>query len=122
MDVDSVEESVGESETAEAGLRNQLLDYIASLNNVYIKSQQIGEPELSTAEKRSILEEILNRNICTFLSRFGQYLLPIHAPLFENHPDSQSYEVQFYLSKLKNNQYTPPTKVRHFNFFKQFFH
>lgn len=117
MDVDPVPENPEKSETTEPGLRDQLLDHLASLENVYIKSQQIGEPELSIAEKRSILEDILNRNICTFLSRFGQYLLPKHAQIFENHPDSQSYEVQFYLSKLKNNQYTPPTKVRPFYLF-----
>lgn len=115
MDVDQFLENPERSEKIEPGLQDQLLDYIANLENVYIKSQQIGEPELTIAEKRSLLEEILNRNICTFLSRFGQYLLPKHVQIFENHPDSQSYEVQFYLSKLKNNQYTPPSKVRQFN-------
>ena len=110
MDVD--EDGPAKVESAETDMRDDLLNHIASLDDVYIKSQQIGEPELSTSEKRVVLEEILNRNICTFLSRFGQYLLPKHVPIFENHPDSQSYEVQFYLSKLKNNQFTPATKVR----------
>ncbi|XP_065209394.1 coiled-coil domain-containing protein 97 [Planococcus citri] len=92
-------------------IRNQMLDYLANKTNVHFKSQQIGEPDLSFSEKRSIAENVLNQSHSTFLSRFGDNLLMEHLSCF-NDPGDESYEVQYYLNKLKSCKCKPLSEVQ----------
>lgn len=82
-------------------LRERIILHLSNCNDIYFKSQQIGDPELSVSEKRAILEDVLTQNRSTFLSRFGHRLLKEHLSFFNTPADIESYEVQFYLSKLK---------------------
>ena len=85
-------------------LRERIFSHLSDCQDVHFKSQQLGEPELSVSEKRSILEDVLNRNHGIFLSRFGHRLLPEHLSYFDSPSDKESYEVQFYLSRLKGRK------------------
>lgn len=103
-------------------LRDRILSHLISCDDVRFKSQQIGDPDLTIDEKKKILESVLDRSFSTFLSRFGHSLLPEHLEYFEKPNESESYEVQFYLEKLRRNRCKPVTKVRikkfgKFNFF-----
>lgn len=88
-------------------IREKMLDHIANKTDVHFKSQQLGEPDLSFSEKRSIAENVLNQSHSTFLSRFGNNLLMEHLPYFANSVDEESYEVQYYINKLKSCQCKP---------------
>lgn len=111
MNVDYEEDEVKNNNKNNVNLKESILDHIACLNNIYFKSQQIGEPELDFNEKRAIVQNILNRSHSTFLSRFGNYLLPEHLLYFENASDSNTYEIQYYVKKLKKCQCKPVSKV-----------
>lgn len=93
-------------------LRDHILSHLISCDDVHFKSQQIGDPELTMDEKKKILESVLDRSFSTFLSRFGHSLLPEHLEYFEKPNENESYEVQFYLDKLRKNNCKPVTKVR----------
>ena len=96
--------SIADEQENVTDLRDCILSYLSDRDDIHFKSQQIGEPELSISEKRAILEEVLNRNRSTFLSRFGHHLLAEQLPYFDTPDDRQSYEIQFYLSKFRGKK------------------
>lgn len=87
-------------------LRNEILDHISANKEIHFKSQQIGDPELTTNEKRNIAESILNNSISLFLSRFGQYLTYEQMKYFKNCPQGDEYTVKFYLDQQKAQKLT----------------
>nr|CAD7405312.1 unnamed protein product [Timema cristinae] len=79
-----------------------MLNYLAKREDVYFKSQQIGEPELTFVQKRKIAEDLLSRNSGQFLARFGQFLELQHLKCFDiTNEDGVDYEVQYYLKQLQ---------------------
>lgn len=65
-------------------VKNAILDHLTKNSKIIFKSQQIDDPELTTEEKISIAENILNESHEKFLYRFGKYLQIEHLPYFEN--------------------------------------
>lgn len=94
----------------EADLRNEILDHISANTEAHFKSQQIGEPELTVTEKRSIAENLLNKSASLFLSRFGQYLTYEHFEFFKNCPEEDQYVVSHYL-KQHEKKYSRENQV-----------
>lgn len=84
--------------------RDKMLNHLANAEGVHFKSQQIGEPDLKYEEKRKIAETILDQSHSTFLSRFGNNLLVEHLIFFENPVAEESYEVNYYVNKLRSNK------------------
>ncbi|XP_046387635.1 coiled-coil domain-containing protein 97 [Ischnura elegans] len=100
--VHDVTDEMGCEETSVASgqqdiLLNDLLDSLAG-SSAHFKSQQIGDPELTFHQKRSIADELLKRNPGQFLSRFGTNIKVSHLEYFS--PMKGDYEVDFYLKKL----------------------
>ncbi|KAI5711155.1 hypothetical protein M8J75_014631 [Diaphorina citri] len=81
----------------QADLRNEILDHISTNTEAHFKSQQIGDPELTVTEKRTIAENILNKGVGLFLSRFGQYLSYEQLEFFQDSPEEDQYIVTHYL-------------------------
>ncbi|KAG8228181.1 hypothetical protein J437_LFUL014416 [Ladona fulva] len=79
-------------------LEGELLNFLAGTNALF-KSQQIGDPELTFAQKRSIAAELLRKSPSQFLSRFGTKIKPEHLKYFV--PMRDDYEVDFYFRKLQ---------------------
>lgn len=92
-------------------IRERMLDHLASKTDIYFKSQQLGEPDLSFLEKRAVAEKVLNQSQSTFLSRFGNNILVEHLVFFANPNDEESYEVQYYVNKLRSNECKTITEV-----------
>ncbi|XP_014275521.1 coiled-coil domain-containing protein 97 [Halyomorpha halys] len=82
-------------------LRYNMLDHLSQNTEVYFKSQQINDPDLTISEKRLIAESILDKNPGCFLSRFGKYLMEKHLEYFA-HLAPNNYEVNYYLQDLQS--------------------
>jgi hypothetical protein len=70
-------------------------------SDAHFKHQQLGESDLTTAEKLQIAEDQLNKGDKTFLQRFWQYLYPEDLDYFSK--SKNDYEVKFYLEEIKKN-------------------
>lgn len=103
--------STPDQNQCDLNLRDRILSHLASCDDIHFKSQQIGDPELSSDEKKCILVSVLDRSHGTFLSRFGHRLLPEHLEYFDEPADQKSYEVEFYLNKLKRTKCKPVSHV-----------
>jgi len=76
-----------------------MLERIAE-SDAAVKSQQIGEKDLSFREKVDFLKEMYNKNKRTFIYKFGKYLQLEDLILFQ---DSDNYELEFYVEKLRKS-------------------
>lgn len=106
-----VDEPISNTSTADLNdLKSNMLDHLSQNNEVYFKSQQINDPDLTVAEKRQIAESILDKNPGCFLSRFGKFLQERHLEYFSQlAPDN--YEVNYYLQDLKSKFLRTNSKV-----------
>ncbi|CAG0897264.1 unnamed protein product [Darwinula stevensoni] len=68
-------------------VRERMLDCI-SQTDAFFRSQQRGEPDLRCEEKRSIASNLLDKNLVTFLLRYGDFLQAEHLEYFESHPEN----------------------------------
>lgn len=62
----------------------KMLECLAKNENIYFKSQQRGEDDLSLSEKILIASELLGKSKILFLMRFGRFLESHHLDFFEN--------------------------------------
>lgn len=68
---------------SEADLISEILHH----DDVFLKSQQLNEPDLSYEEKVAFLREFLaQKKHSLFLARFGRYMSPAHLKYFEDQP------------------------------------
>lgn len=81
-------------------LCESLLNHVAANKLAHFKSQQVGEPELSTQQKRDIAKDLLIRNPEQFLARFGNHLEEEHLDYFSG-VKYDTYEIQFHLRQLR---------------------
>ncbi|XP_047119327.1 coiled-coil domain-containing protein 97 isoform X1 [Schistocerca piceifrons] len=81
-------------------LCENMLNHVAVNKLAHFKSQQVGEPELSTQQKRDIAKELLIRNPEQFLARFGNHLEEEHLDYFSG-VKFDTYEIQFHLKQLR---------------------
>lgn len=97
----------------QADLRNEILDHISTNTEAHFKSQQIGDPELTVTEKRTIAENILNKGVGLFLSRFGQYLSYEQLEFFQDSPEEDQYIVTHYLQlcRKQNSKLNEVSKI-----------
>lgn len=95
------------SETAqlpeEPADEEDILNCLIYNKDVYFKSQQIGEEELSINEKREIVSKIFSSCKSTFLCRFGKHLKEDHLEYFKQFltDENDGYAVGYYISDLK---------------------
>lgn len=82
-------------------IKNDMFATIISSKDVFYKSQQINDPELSDDGKTQILDDLLNRSRSLFLSRYGKYIKQEHLDFFDTSEDIVDYEVQHYLNEIK---------------------
>lgn len=82
-------------------LAEELLNHLANDTTAIFKSQQKGEPELTTREKRVIAEKLLERSHCSFLAKFGHHLKEEHLKYFIKDED---YETVYHVKRLQRYQ------------------
>ncbi|XP_063222523.1 coiled-coil domain-containing protein 97 [Bacillus rossius redtenbacheri] len=83
-------------------LQDEMLDHLALSSCAHFKSQQIGDPELTGAQKREIAHSLLQRSSGQFLARFGYFLEEKHLEYFKNGGIYASdYEVQYHVQQLQ---------------------
>lgn len=87
-----------EESTSEDSPVESMLHSIIACKDVFYKSQQKDEPELTAEEKFQILKDLLNRSKATFLQRYGKYLTQAHVHLFNPNED---YEIEHYLKEIQ---------------------
>lgn len=78
-------------------LEEGILNHVANSKAIF-KSQQKGEPELTYEEKRAIAKNLLEKNHCLFLSKFGCYLKVEHLEYFSK---SEDYETVYHINRLQ---------------------
>ncbi|XP_032672448.1 vacuolar protein sorting-associated protein 35-like isoform X4 [Odontomachus brunneus] len=98
------------SDTVRDNLEKEMLNYVCNSAAIF-KSQQKGEPELTFEEKRVIAKQLLEKNHCLFLSKFGHYLKEEHLEYFSKNED---YETAYHISRLRRyfNNLTRHVDVR----------
>jgi len=89
------------TDVPENDLKATILE-VAAASQGFFRHQQIGEPDLTTQEKRKIATDLLDHKPAVFLSRFGKYLSEIHLDYFEK--DSDQYEISFFLREARQQQ------------------
>ncbi|XP_068728482.1 coiled-coil domain-containing protein 97-like [Montipora capricornis] len=88
-------------------VENMLLRVASS--DAVVKSQQRGEPDLTAAEKVSILQKILDKSPGSFLMRFGNYLVEDDLGNFEHL--IADYEIAFRVKEVEKALDTKKKKV-----------
>lgn len=78
-------------------LEEEILNHVANSKAIF-KSQQKGEPELTYEEKHAIAKNLLEKNHCLFLSKFGHYLKVEHLEYFSK---SEDYETVYHINRLQ---------------------
>ncbi|XP_050079181.1 coiled-coil domain-containing protein 97 [Anopheles maculipalpis] len=88
-------------------IESDIFDHISANPQVFYKSQQISDPELTESEKRTILRDVLNKSHCTFLSRFGLFMRDDHLRYFEQdeqtlaYSPDERYEIDHHLERIR---------------------
>lgn len=82
-------------------LRTKMLARIA-LSDAHLKHQQRNEPDLTLEQKIEIVQNLLDANKVTFLSRFWKYLELEDLEYFQDSKDV--YEIDFYVKQVKKNK------------------
>uniref|UniRef100_A0A182Y073 DUF2052 domain-containing protein n=1 Tax=Anopheles stephensi TaxID=30069 RepID=A0A182Y073_ANOST len=86
---------------------SDIFDHISNNPQVFYKSQQINDPELTASEKKTILRDVLNKSHCTFLSRFGCFMRDEHLQYFEQdeqtlaYSPDERYEIDHHLERIR---------------------
>lgn len=94
----TLDSSSGEDPAKSDSIKAQMLDRVAN-TDAHFKHQQRGEPDLTFDEKRTIADEILQRNPGTFLSRFSKYLALEDLSYFKDMRDD--YTVNFFVKEVE---------------------
>lgn len=103
-----------------ANLKTEIINEILKDEFVSVKSQQVGEPEMTLTEKRIFLEEFIEeKKASVFLSRFGRYLRPAQMEFFKSRhnddPDEQ-YCIDYHLEQLQRNAAPKASIIRNRRF------
>lgn len=97
-----------------------IINEILLNSDVVVKSQQIGEPEMTLEKKRAFLNDLLEtKRASAFLSRFGKYLKLHHLSYFESCPmddESEKYCINHHIQQLKKNMAPREVTVRNRRF------
>ena len=94
--------------------REQILSHVSNYSEIFSRSQQRDDPELSDVEKRKIAATLLDSSPSNFLARFGKVLEPSHLPYF--HKFKSIPEVTFYLQQLEERTNLSETVVKNRRF------
>lgn len=95
-EVDKSEESsqrqnTSSDNTAHAVKLKNILDHVQNCPAIF-KNQQLGDPELSVEDKRSLAEDLLQKSPSGFLMRFGRFFNECHFDYFLSLDDPEVRE------------------------------
>lgn len=90
-------------------MKNSLLDCVAKSDG-FFKSQQVGEPDLTFAEKREIASSLLVKSLPLFLERYWKFMKIEDVPYFDAY--RSNYDVNFYVNEIIKLNNTRTKKVR----------
>ncbi|GAB0098377.1 coiled-coil domain-containing protein 97 [Sergentomyia squamirostris] len=97
----------GATMTEDDEVRLKIIQNICTSNdNVFFKSQQIDDPELSLEEKQSIVMEMFQKKDSLFLSRFGNFINSENLVYFERsqEDEEEEYIVRQHLEQIRQWQ------------------
>lgn len=82
-------------------LRQNIIDQVVTkaLDIDFKSEQKEHKTELSSVERRKIVEDTLNNCHLTFLCLFGEYLIEDHLEYFKSE-NVNNYEINFHLHRL----------------------
>lgn len=86
-----------DSSEAKLSAKESILDSV-SKSQGFFKSQQVGEKDLTLAEKRDIADDLLSKNVPLFLQRYWKYIKLEDTSYFDSF---ECYEVKFYMDEIK---------------------
>lgn len=72
-----------------------------SNENLYFKSQQRDEPDISALEKQNILKDLIENKPFLFLTRYGSHLLPGDFTVFNE--NIQDDNIKYLINQLKKS-------------------
>ncbi|KAL3984810.1 hypothetical protein ACH3XW_36065 [Acanthocheilonema viteae] len=75
---------------------NRMIDRIISQDGIFYRSEQRDTPDLTTQEKRELLENLFVENSHLFMRRYHRYLMVEDCDCF----DQNDYEIQFYVKAI----------------------
>ncbi|VBB31351.1 unnamed protein product [Acanthocheilonema viteae] len=73
-----------------------MIDRIISQDGIFYRSEQRDTPDLTTQEKRELLENLFVENSHLFMRRYHRYLMVEDCDCF----DQNDYEIQFYVKAI----------------------
>uniref|UniRef100_A0A2L2YN52 Coiled-coil domain-containing protein 97 n=1 Tax=Parasteatoda tepidariorum TaxID=114398 RepID=A0A2L2YN52_PARTP len=97
-----------EDEESRSRMKERILDCVAHSNG-FFKSQQIGDSDLTFAEKREIASDVLHHNMPLFLQRYWKYVNVEDIDYFNSYQD---YEAKFYIQEILRNNNVRSSKAR----------
>lgn len=92
--------------------KEEICNFLSHNSQVFFKSQQIDDPDLTSQEKQSIALEIYNENKHKFLLRFGKYLQRDHLRHFELITSADQDETVFLIHELQRSLQTHDRDVK----------
>ncbi|VDK88094.1 unnamed protein product [Litomosoides sigmodontis] len=75
---------------------SKMIDRIMSHDDIFYRSEQRDMPDLTTQEKRELLENLYKTNSQLFMRRYHRYLVVEDCDCF----DQNDYEIQFYVNEV----------------------
>lgn len=100
--------------------KEEIINEILLNSDVVVKSQQIGEPEMTLEEKRRFLGDYIEqKKASAFLSRFGRFLKSAQLRYFEsrhNDDEDEKYCINFHIQQLEKNLAPRAATVRNRRF------
>lgn len=75
-----------------------------------VKSQQLGEPDLTVEEKKQLLMELYNTKPVVFLERYHAHLKPEHLEAFSH--VSSDCRTQYYSTEVQKRALSSANKTR----------
>lgn len=96
-------------------IREKILTHLSNYSgDIFFKSQQKDEPNLTSEKKREIADMLIDSSPSNFLARFGRVLESSHIPYFYQYKDM--YEVNFYIQLLEKNSSAGTSQVKNQRF------
>lgn len=72
-------------------IKTEIMHHLIQQPNIFFRSQQINDPDITDDEKQLIVQDLLNSSHLKFLHRFGNFITLNHLEFFE-HPELNEAE------------------------------
>lgn len=103
-----------------SALKSEIINEILQNSDVCVKSQQVGDPEMTMNDKTAFLNDFIDsKKSSTFLSRFGKFLQPHQLAFFlsrHNDDKDEKYCIEFHIQEVMKNAKPKRSTIRNRRF------